>query len=572
MLKQLTLRYKLRAAEAELEGINAKGAELDEQLQALETREQELTVATDELTAETPQEERDALEANVSEFERDREAYEAARSENDNKRSQLTEDIEALRAQIDEIDNREEKHEERAAEPTKREENIDMTINEKARNFRDAYSAEQRTAMVQREDVKEFLGRLRDLKGQTRSVNGGELLIPDFMLGLMRDNLYRYSKLLKHVSVQSLRGTSRIDIMGKIPEAVWMETQGWLNELELDFAQVEFDGFMVGGFIPVHNTILEDNDVNLFTIVFDALLQSIGLALDKAILYGDGAKMPVGIDTRLVATSQPAWWDTNAPAFTDLHTSNVKTVTISGATPEAIFGDIINAAGVAEPHYVDDRKFWAMNHKTYMLILSKAVAFNGVGTLVANVYGEMPIIGGAIEELPFIPDNVILGGYGSAYKLVERSGAKVDVADQTLFLKNTTLFRGVARYDGKPVIGEDFVKIILGSTSGTVDFTPDYANTGKELELTAAAGSAAGDTVVTVANGEASGTTFKYAIGSGVKKVEFGGTVSGNDWASLTSGTTQITAAASKTITVVELDGDSRIIGIGAVKSVPKAS
>ena len=38
----------------------------------------------------------------------------------------------------------------------------------------------------------------------------------------------------------------------------------------------------------------------------------------------------------------------------------------------------------------------------------------------------------------------------------------------------------------------------------------------------------------------------------------------------LTSGTTAITAAAGKKITVVELDGNSRIVSEGVVVSVPK--
>jgi len=570
MLRQLNLRYNLRKAETELETISARGAELDAEQAALEERANELTAATDEMTTETSQEDRDALEAQVAEYDRDREAYEQARSENEQERTRLNETIESLRAQIEEIDNREPAQQAQRGRQDQREERtIDMTTNNtRARTFREAYTAEQRSAMVQREDVKGFLTRLREMKGQTRAVNGAELLIPDYVLGLMRDNLNRYSKLLKHVNVKPVNGTSRINILGVVPEAVWMEVQGWLNELELDFAQVEFDGFMVGGFIPVHNTTLEDSDVNLFTEVFDDLGQSIGLALDKAILYGTGAKMPVGIDTRLVATSQPSWWDTNAPTFTDLHASHVQTVTVSGVTAEAFFDALIQAAVVADPAYGDDRKFWAMNRKTYGMIMGKAINFNVAGALVANVNHEMPIVGGAIEELSFIPDNVILGGYGACYILAERSGAKVESADQTLFLKNMTLFRGVARYDGKPVIGEAFVKIILGSASGTVDFAPDYANNGAELVVTAAAGTAAGDTVLTVTGTEASGTTLKYAVGD--KAVHNGGYASGSGWAALTSGTTQITAAAGKIITVVELDGDGRIVKFGKVKSVPK--
>ena len=38
-----------------------------------------------------------------------------------------------------------------------------------------------------------------------------------------------------------------------------------------------------------------------------------------------------------------------------------------------------------------------------------------------------------------------------------------------------------------------------------------------------------------------------------------------------TSGTTQITAAATKTVTVVSVDANGKAVAAGAVKSVPKA-
>jgi HK97 family phage major capsid protein len=69
----------------------------------------------------------------------------------------------------------------------------------------------------------------------------------------------------------------------------------------------------------------------------------------------------------------------------------------------------------------------------------------------------MPVIGGAIEELGFMPDGVIVGGYGDLYLLVEREGAQVAQSEHARFTEDQTVLKGSARYDGTPVIAEGFV-------------------------------------------------------------------------------------------------------------------
>ena len=48
--------------------------------------------------------------------------------------------------------------------------------------------------------------------------------------------------------------------------------------------------------------------------------------MDKAILYGKGTGMPLGIVPRLAQQSAPANYPANAPAWVDLHTTNIKQI------------------------------------------------------------------------------------------------------------------------------------------------------------------------------------------------------------------------------------------------------
>jgi transcriptional regulator of nitric oxide reductase len=80
-------------------------------------------------------------------------------------------------------------------------------------------------------------------------------------------------------------------------------------------------------------------------------------------------------------------------------------------------------------------------------------------------------------------------------------------------------------------------------------------------------GTASGDSIATVTGTESSGTTLKYKLGD--LTVVRGQTVVG--YTTLVSGTTQITAVAGKTITVVELDANSKVIKVGKALTHPKA-
>lgn len=333
-------------------------------------------------------------------------------------------------------------------------------------------------SFINREDVKDFLTRVRSMMGEKRAVTGAELTIPDVMLDLLRDNLYRYSKLITKVRLKTIGGKARQNIMGAVPEGVWTEAIGKLNELALAFNQVEVDGYKVGGFIPIPNAILEDSDLNLANEILDALGQAIGMAVDKAILYGTGNKMPVGIATRLAQVQEPSDWGANAPAWTNLSTTNLLNFNPTGMTPEVFFAELVLKLGVAKPNYSTGGTFWAMNRKTRMKLLSKAITFNAAGAVVAGLNGTMPVEGGDIVELPFIPDNDIIGGYGELYLLAERAGASLAVSEHVKFIEDQTVFRGTARYDGMPVFGEGFVIVNIANVAPTtsVTFAPDSAN------------------------------------------------------------------------------------------------
>lgn len=473
-LKILMLRRSIDRKKEELEALRQKDAEF-------QTREAQLEEAIDE--AET-QEEQDSVAAEVEKYDGEKAAHEEAKNA-------LTQEIEGLEADLAAAEA--EAPTRSAHEPKKERMETKMTeINIRAlpRNQRafDALPMDRRAAILAQDDTKAFLAQLRSMKGQARAVTGAELAIPVVFLELISENMYRYSKLLNRVRVRNVSGEARQTIAGTVPEAVWTEMCGAINELSFVFNQITLDGYKVAGYVPVCNSILEDNDINLASWIVEMLSESIGLAMDKAILYGKGSasKMPLGIVTRLAQTAKPADYPANAPEWVDLHTTNVLQIGGDGVTGAEFWSELMLATGNTFTRYSRGNQFWAMNSKTYATLKSKVIAFTATGDIVANVFGTLPIVNGDIDILEFIPDGDIIGGYGDLYLLAMRSGMTVESSREVQFIQDNTVFKGKQRADGQPIIPGAFVAININDTAVTtaMDFAADAAN---DAQLTALA-------------------------------------------------------------------------------------
>ena len=459
-LKALMLRKKITEAKKRLEALRAKDADFV-------IREAEIERSIDE--AET-EEERSAVEEEIDSFQ-------AEKTEHEEAKGKLEKQIEDLESDLAEEEKKQETDPGPEPEPEDRKDDKKMTYRSK---FFGAMDAQRRDAIFASDEVKDYLGEIRSAIREKRAITNVGLTIPEVFLGLLRENIVGYSKLYRHVNVVAVSGEGRQVIMGTIPEAVWTDCCANLNELTIGFNDVEVNCWKVGGFFAVCNANLEDSDIDLASELLSAIGQGIGLALDKAILYGTGTRMPQGVMTRLVQTAAPADYPATARPWADLHTSNIKSHAAS-VTGAALIQQIILDSGAAKGKYSRGEKTWVMNETTYTALMATTVATDASGNIVSGVSDRMPVIGGGIEVLPFVPDNVIIGGYFDLYLLAERAGQKFATSEHVRFLQDQTVMKGTARYDGKPVIAEGFVAIGINGTTpnATMSFAADAANPGE---------------------------------------------------------------------------------------------
>lgn len=462
-LKALLLRKKL-------EEMQARMAQLAQKTEELNTREAELASAMDEATTD---EQLRSVEEMVDTFTAEQRTHQEA--------------VDALQREIDTT--QEELRGLEAKQPAPKpntppvadERKDDAHMNKRQLRAFGSMNVEQRAAFIKREDVQDFLTQFRTKfkNSQTRTVTGGELLIPEVVLDLIRQNIEDYSKLIRRVRLVPVAGQARQPIMGTIPEAVWTEACGALNELQFALNQAEVDGYMVGGYVVLCNSTLDDTDGALLSAVILGMGAAIGIALDKAILFGLGVKMPLGIATRLAQKSQPENYPKQARPWVDLSASNIITIPSGSDTGLKLFQQITLASGAAKGRYSRGEKFWAMNETTYTKIMAEAANFDSTGAIVSISNGTMPVVGGDLVVFSddVMPNDTIIGGYGDLYLLAERAGTTVGYSDQPLYIQNQTVVKGNARYDGQPVIAEGFVAIGIGKAPvTTMSFAQDVAN------------------------------------------------------------------------------------------------
>lgn len=562
MLKILMLQKKRTALQTQLKQLRTKR----KQLRADETALQEQVDQLEEITPE--------LEQQVDELSQQQ-------TETDDQIAELQDQIEELDNQIADLeaddgsrDTGEDDNARAAGTPPARRSAAPVVV--ASRNFvsrsRCFGSREARDAFYARPAVKDFLSRVRGIRTMgKRSVTGAELTIPTEVLDIIRENLEEYSKLISRVRLRSVRGRSRQNIMGDIPEGVWMEMSGALNELEFSISELEMDGYKAGGIIIIDNYLLEDSDINLGEEILYMLGQSIGYAVDKAIAYGLGrtSKMPVGFVTRLAQTSQPDYWGDSQGTWTDLHSTNVLKLDLATKNGTEFFITLLQALAKAKPKKTRGPRTWIMNEQTKTDIMIRSLGINSAATIVAGMENAMPVIGGEIVTLEFVPDNEIIGGYLDMYVLAEREGGTFGASDLPLFIQDKTVYKGTARYDGQPAIGESFVAVSYDNTEVTtsMDFKPDYAGDGlNALIVTSAAGSVKDTTILTVAGAVSSTNKLMAHAGAPVAVVP-GLIVNEEDWTAITSGTGDFKAKNGSGVTVIEVDKDGHAVSAGYLAS-----
>ena len=484
-LRQTVLNYRRREKTAILDALREKANELKNRSDDLKKRETDLENDIETMPADADQETKTAVEQAVEELTAKMADLEKEVSDNAEEIASVEADIEKIDEEIEAI---------QATPPAPPTDPTPAPTETNNRNDERSYARmkvrsfekmniQERAALVQREEVKTFISRARDII--TRGIQNVEITIPQIILPMIREEVERESKMIKYVNHMIVPGEGRVPIMGAIPEAIWTEQCAKLNELDLSMYLTTFSAYKVGAFYGVCRYIVEDSDENILDLLMYALAVGIAKAVDKAILFGTGRNMPLGIATRLLQTEDPGTGDSYSPAWVNLSTKNVSTITAANSTDKKLIQAIATQFAAVNSKTGKDKKFFAMNDATHMKLMTETITYTASGALVSAVQNQMPVIGGDIVIIDDIPNDIIIGGYGVNYALPERGGMSFATSEHVRWIEEQILVKATARYDGKPTNPAAFFMVGLNgvvpaTAAATVTFAPDRANAEEE--------------------------------------------------------------------------------------------
>ena len=169
-LRRLLLEKELREKRSSLEELRKTD---------FKKREAGLEAAIKEAKTE---EERAAVESEIQVFEEDKEKFQADEQALETK-------IREIESEISGMDDAEKETEEKREEEKK----------EMKTRALDSASMDKRERIMNAPETKDFLERVRTAMSEKRAITGAGLTIPTVMLDLIRENIFRYSKLINRV-------------------------------------------------------------------------------------------------------------------------------------------------------------------------------------------------------------------------------------------------------------------------------------------------------------------------------------------------------------------------------------
>lgn len=418
-LKQLMLAKKIEQRKKLVEELTANE-------ESYATRSADLEASIEE--AKTDEE--------VAAVESEIEKLEGEKTDHDAKKLKLEEEISGLETELEQLNSQAPKTnpEQRSAQAAPQ-----KTYNPEGESRMKVNKHETRSQILERlsnEEVKDFYGKVREAVMNKRALTGEGLLIPELVMDRIKPMIGDYSNLINEVEVLPLNGTARAIVDGAIPEAIWTEMTGAVQELALAFDAVELDGWKVGGFVPVPNSIIEDSMIDLVNFIEDRIARAIAKSVDKAILVGTGAagKQPEGIIPAVTA----------AATTSDFKLASLLTSVGRVDTGEDGVGEIIAV----------------MKRSTYYnRILPQTVVNTSDGRQVVQGVANPNIAGLRVVFSQYAPEDAVVFGDFKQYMLGERRGVQLASSTEVRFIEDQTVFKGTARYDGKPVKPEAFALV-----------------------------------------------------------------------------------------------------------------
>jgi hypothetical protein len=333
---------------------------------------------------------------------------------------------------------------------------IQGNILEEARSI--AFGAAQDNAVLAARGVrqltseeKKYYNAIISGNNDGNAFDGAEALMPPTVINRVFEDLTEDHELLRHINFRHATATTEwIVKVGDVPLAYWGKLKAASKELlDEGFTKLQMNLFLLTCFIPVGNSMLELGPEWLDRYVREILTEAMALALEKAIVDGDGKDCPIGMMRKLDDANHPR---KSAVKIDDLEPVTLGTHIMAPLSRKGkrTVNDVII---VVNPLDYWEKVFGAT---TYM---------NALGQYVYNI---LPIPAKFIQS-PAMPRGFMAAGMAKDYFMGVGFKTGIQYSDEYRFIERERVYKTDIAANGQPLDNDAFLLFNISDLKPTLN-------------------------------------------------------------------------------------------------------
>lgn len=287
---------------------------------------------------------------------------------------------------------------------------------------------------------------------ENRGFTGLDVTIPPTVFNRVFEDLEQNHPILSKIDfINTGLVTKWIVRTSEVVGATWGKVSGKIaGELEASFGEEKADMYKLTAFFPVAKDMLELGPEWLDRFVRTVLKESIQIALENAVINGDGNGKPIGMTRNIKSVDDGVYAELSATELNDLNPDTLGSKVMAPLTNEGkkAVSEIIMVVNPVD--------YWNK-------IFGKTTVMTAGGQYI---HGVLPIPGEIVQSIA-MPQGKMVCGRPKDYMLLVGGADRIMQSDECRFLDDERVYATKMFANGKPKNEKSFLLFNISGMDGT---------------------------------------------------------------------------------------------------------
>lgn len=287
---------------------------------------------------------------------------------------------------------------------------------------------------------------------ENRGFTGLDVTIPPTVFNRVFEDLEQNHPILSKIDfINTGLVTKWIVRTSEVVGATWGKVSGKIvGELEASFGEEKADMYKLTAFFPVAKDMLELGPEWLDRFVRTVLKESIQIALENAVINGDGNGKPIGMTRNIKSVDDGVYAELSATELSDLNPDTLGSKVMAPLTDEGkkAVSEIIMVVNPVD--------YWNK-------IFGKTTVMTAGGQYI---HGVLPIPGEIVQSIA-MPQGKMVCGRPKDYMLLVGGADRIMQSDECRFLDDERVYATKMFANGKPKNEKSFLLFNIAGMDGT---------------------------------------------------------------------------------------------------------